>query len=65
MTRKLLIGVLVILWITFSRELPDNYAWLRTSLHANMTIVIGTLTIFLTGKLLAGLRSFGSAQDVK
>jgi SSS family solute:Na+ symporter len=52
-----IIGVLVIIWVTFSRQLPDNYAWLRTNLHANMTIVVGTLTIFLTGKFLAGLRS--------
>jgi SSS family solute:Na+ symporter len=51
-----IVGVLVIIWITFSRQLPDSYAWLRTNLHANMTIVIGTLTIFLTGKILAGLR---------
>ncbi len=62
-----IIGVLVIIWITFSRQLPENYAWLRTNLHANMTIVIGTLTIFLTGKFLAGLRSrpFGPAQGAQ
>ena len=51
-----IIGVLVIIWLTFSSQLPDNYSWLRTNLHANMTIVIGTLTIFLTGKILAGIR---------
>lgn len=51
-----IIGVLVIIWITFSPQLPDSYSWLRTNLHANMTIVIGTLTIFLTGKLLADFR---------
>lgn len=50
------IGVLVIIWLTFSRQLPDSYAWLRTNLHANMTIVVGTLTIFLTGRILSVLR---------
>jgi solute:Na+ symporter, SSS family len=50
------IGVLVIIWLTFSRQLPDHYAWLRTNLHANMTIVVGTLTIFLIGQFLSRLR---------
>jgi solute:Na+ symporter, SSS family len=51
------IGILVILWMTFSKKLPDSYAFLRNPLHSNMIIVIGTLTIFLTGLLLtAGKR---------
>lgn len=47
-----LIGIVVILWMTFSKKLPDNYAFLRNPLHTNMVIVIGTLTIFLAGLLL-------------
>jgi SSS family solute:Na+ symporter len=47
-----LIGVVVILWMTFSKRLPDSYAFLRNPLHINMTIVVGTLTIFLAGLLL-------------
>ena len=51
------IGVLVIVWLTFSGQLPDKYAWLRNPLNQNMTMVVGTLTIFLTGLLLTKLRT--------
>lgn len=47
-----LIGVVVILWMTFSGRLPEDYAFLRNPLNSNMIIVIGTLTIFLVGILL-------------
>lgn len=47
-----LIGVVVILWMTFSVNLPGKYAFLRNPMNNNMIIVIGTLTIFLTGLLL-------------
>ncbi|MEO5979427.1 MAG: sodium:solute symporter [Chryseolinea sp.] len=45
------IGVLVILWMTFSVLLPDNLGVLRNPLHMNMVIIVGTLTIFLCGVL--------------
>lgn len=52
-----LIGIVVILWMTFSVRLPDKYAFLRNPFNSNMVIVIGTLTIFLAGLLLtAGKR---------
>jgi solute:Na+ symporter, SSS family len=47
-----LLGVVVILWMTFSVNLPEKYAFLRNPMNNNMIIVIGTLTIFLTGLLL-------------
>lgn len=47
-----LIGIIIILWMTFSGSLPEQYAFLRNPLHKNMVIVIGTLTIFLAGLLL-------------
>ena len=47
------IGILVILWMTFSSILPDEYAALRNSLHLNMVIVVGTLSIFFSGILLS------------
>jgi SSS family solute:Na+ symporter len=47
-----IIGILVILWMTFSQNLPDSYSFLRNPLHNNMIIVVGTLTIFLSGILL-------------
>jgi len=47
-----IIGVVVILWMTFSNRIPEEYAFLRNPLHKNMIIVVGTLTIFLAGLLL-------------
>jgi SSS family solute:Na+ symporter len=38
--------------MTFSVNLPEKYAFLRNPMNNNMIIVIGTLTIFLTGLLL-------------
>jgi SSS family solute:Na+ symporter len=51
-----IIGVLVILWMTFSPNLPEGLAAFRNPLHKSMIIVVGTLTIFLLGLLLARLR---------
>jgi SSS family solute:Na+ symporter len=54
------IGVIVIVWMTLPKLLvvPD---WLRNPLHANLTIVVGTLTIFLVGLVIAQL---SSAKDI-
>lgn len=52
-----IIGILVILWMTFSHLLPDEYAMLRNTLHVNMIIVIGTLTIFFVGVVLGELKA--------
>ncbi len=51
------IGVLMIIWLTFSVQLPDMYGYLRNPLNQNMTMVVGTLTIFLTGLLLTKIRT--------
>ncbi|MEA5404868.1 sodium:solute symporter [Arcicella sp. DC2W] len=51
-----IIGILVIIWMTFSSNLPEEYAFLRNTLHKNMIIVIGTLSIFLTGILITKLK---------
>jgi len=48
----MMIGTLIIVWMTFSWLLPARYAFLRSPLHKNMIIVVGTLSIFLTGLLL-------------
>ncbi len=59
-----MIGIAVILWMTFSHLIPDEYAFLRTTLHVNMIIVIGTLAIFLSGILLTRVkRMFSSAAE--
>jgi SSS family solute:Na+ symporter len=50
------IGILVIIWMTFSVMLPEQYAGLRNPLHMNMVIVVGTLAIFLSGLLISRFR---------
>lgn len=57
------IGVLVILWLSLSPMLPDEYGGLRNPFHKNLTIVIGTLTIFLTGTFLTGKKQPALRQD--
>jgi SSS family solute:Na+ symporter len=47
------IGILVIIWMTFSNLLPDQYAALKNPFHMNMVMVIGTLAIFLSGLLIS------------
>lgn len=51
-----ILGILVILWMTFSYMIPEEYGFFRNSLHVNMVIVVGTLTIFLSGMLLSKLK---------
>jgi SSS family solute:Na+ symporter len=52
-----IIGIVVILWMSFSDRITGEYRFLRSPLHKNMIIVVGTLTIFLMGLLLARLRN--------
>ena len=49
-----IIGVLMICWTTFADAFPEN---LRSPFHANMIIVIGTLTIFLVGLGVSRIRN--------
>jgi SSS family solute:Na+ symporter len=51
-----IIGIIVIVWMTFSPKLSNEYAYLRNPLHQNMIMVVGTLTIFLVGMLLTRLK---------
>ncbi|WP_300596255.1 sodium:solute symporter [Niabella sp.] len=44
-------GIVVILWMTLSAWIPEPYHYIKSTLHANMIIVVGTLTIFLSGLL--------------
>jgi len=50
------IGVLIILWMTFPNIIPTEYQSLRSTLNVNMIIVIGTLSILLTGIFLTRIR---------
>lgn len=51
-----IIGILVIVWMTFSSFLPEKYAFLRSPFHKSMIIVIGTMTIFLVGLMITYIR---------
>ena len=51
-----IIGLVVIVWMTFSGQIPEQYAYLRSMFHPNMIMVVGTLTIFLAGLLLTKIR---------
>lgn len=59
-----IIGVIVILWMTFSDRISGDYAFLRSPLHKNMIIVVGTLAIFLAGLLLTKFRAKNVAPAV-
>lgn len=50
------VGICVIMWMTFSYLIPEQYGYLKNTLHANMIIVVGTLTIFLVGTISQKLR---------
>ena len=51
-----IIGIVVILWMTFSGKITGTYSFLKSPLHKNMIIVVGTLTIFLAGVMLTRLK---------
>lgn len=52
------VGIIIIIWMTFSEYLPQDMESLKSPLDKNMIIVVGTLSIFLIGSLLSRLRSF-------
>jgi SSS family solute:Na+ symporter len=50
------LGVLVIAWMSLPSLMKDVPPYLRNPMHANMTIVVGTLTIFVVGLVVARVR---------
>jgi SSS family solute:Na+ symporter len=60
-----IIGVLVILWMTFSENISSEYSFVKSSLHSNMIIVVGTLTIFLSGILISKIKGSGKIKHSK
>jgi len=52
-----IIGIMVIVWMSLSYLIPNQYSYLRNPLNADMVIVVGTLTIFLSGTLLSRLKN--------
>jgi SSS family solute:Na+ symporter len=54
---SVVIGILVIAWMILPGIIPDKYSFLRSTFNINMVVVIGTLSIFLTGILLTALKT--------
>lgn len=50
------IGTLVVLWIAFSPYIPEDWPVLRSGFHKFMAVILGTLTVFLVGVALSGVR---------
>ncbi len=59
------IGILVIIWMTFSAVIPDEIAYLRSPFHKNMIIVVGTLSIFLVGIFLTKVRQKAPIEAIQ
>lgn len=59
-------GVILIAWMSLSPLLPDkgNLVSFRSPFHSNLTIVFGTIVIFLTGFLL-GKTKYGGKRTEK
>ena len=57
------VGVLVILWLSLSAKWSFLPPALRNPLHAHMTIVVGTLTIFLVGLLASRVAGGRTAEQ--
>lgn len=51
-----LIGIVVILWMSLSKYFPESWQHLKSPMHVNMIIVVGTLSIFLAGTLFTRLK---------
>jgi len=58
-------GILVILWMALSKLIPDDYQFLKNTLHANMIIVVGTLVIFSTGMGITWLKALKKEESAE
>lgn len=52
-----IIGITIIAWMSFSSLIPEKYYFLKSHLHTNMIVVIGTMTIFLAGIIISGIKA--------
>jgi len=60
-----IIGVVVILWMTFSDKIPAESGFVKFTLHTNVIIVVGTLSIFLSGLILTRIPGKSKILQVK
>jgi SSS family solute:Na+ symporter len=58
-----IIGVIVIIWFSFSDKLGPDLFYLKIALHKNMIIVVGTLTIFFTGLLFTKIKQLNKKNN--
>jgi solute:Na+ symporter, SSS family len=58
-----LLGVIVIVWMTFSPRLTALPVPLRSPFHSFLTVVVGTLAILLVGLVLARIRGKAPAKS--
>jgi SSS family solute:Na+ symporter len=56
------IGIVVVLWMTFSPQLPSVPDWLRSPFHDLLIMVVGTLMILGVGWLVSCLTAARSAE---
>lgn len=56
-----IVGLLVIVWMTFSPRLPEQFEAFRSPFHNFLVVVIGTLTILLVGLAVSRLSNQPSA----
>jgi SSS family solute:Na+ symporter len=55
-------GVLLILWLTFSPSLPDDFAAFRSPFHSLLTPVLGTMSVLAVGVAVSAIRPEGPMQ---
>ncbi len=56
-------GILVILWMSLSKYLPEDLQRFKSPLHIHMVIVVGTLAIFLAGLLFSRMQPRAHSQS--
>ena len=54
---SVLVGILIIIWMTFSSSIDFIPSYLRNPFHTHMTVVISTLSMFLIGVIITGIRN--------
>lgn len=53
---SVVVGILVIIWITFSSEINMIPEFLRSPFHTYMSVVVSTLSMFLVGLIISRIR---------
>ena len=53
-------GLAVILWMTFSSRLPEEWSQFRSPFNSFLTVVFGTMTILIVGLVVSGVMRRGA-----